>query len=119
MEKQHHSDRFRGGIQFIERWTNAKAAFIGFLAGRGYSSAAIAEALGDGTTPATIRRLWRKWHLPKTRGFVVVPMGIRERANTAARAAQHDLTIEEYCRRMLVRGSMPRDRYKDIVGEWE
>ena len=114
------TERMRGGVAFLEQWTNAKAALIGFLTGRGYSSIAIAETLDDGTSSATIRLMQRKWSLHSA-GFsgdevtISVPFTSRQRANLAARAAQNGLSIEEYCRRLLVCASMPRDRYDDIV----
>lgn len=116
------TDRYRGGIQWVEQWTNAKAALIGFLTGRGYSSVAIAEVLDDRTMPATIRLMQRKWALHSA-GYsgdavvVTIPLSVRQRANLADRAAQHGLSIEEYSRRILVCASMPRDRYADIVPE--
>lgn len=107
--------RHRGGVAYIERRTNAWAAMIGFLTGRGYSSVAIARAVADGTTPGTVRRMWVLWGLSRRRTNIVIDLGGKERANLAKRADQHGLKIEEYCRRLLVHGSMPRDRYKDIV----
>lgn len=116
--KLHSTDRFRGGIQFVETWTNAKAGFIGFLTGRGYSSEAIAEDLSDGTSAPTIRRMWRLWGLPdRDEAFLTIPMTVRQRSNLADRAAQHGISTEEYCRRMLICGSMPKDRYQDVVPE--
>ena len=114
------TSRFRGGNAFEERRTNAWAAFIGFLLGRGYSTVAIAEALDDGTSDATIRTMARKWDLPswgkKSDGFLVIPMKERDRARIADRAAQEGLSPEEYCRRMLVCGSVRRDTFRDVVG---
>lgn len=107
--------RHRGGVAYIERRTNAWAAMVGFLTGKGYSSVAIAAAIGDGTSAATVRRMWRLWGMSRPRSILVIDLGPREHANLAKRADQHELSIEEYCRRLLVHGSMPRDRYKDIV----
>jgi hypothetical protein len=114
------TDRFRGGRQYVETWTNARAALIGFLTGRGYSSVAIAESMDDHTSPATIRDMQKKWQLHSA-GFsgdqvtVSIPLTVRQRANLADRAAQRGLSIEEYSRRMLICASMPRDRYGDLV----
>ena len=58
------TSRQRGGVAYVERKTNAWAAFIGFLLGRGYSSPAIAEILADGTCDATVRDMSKKWGLP-------------------------------------------------------
>lgn len=112
--------RNRGGNAFTETRTNAWAGMLGFLTGRGYSSVAIAESLGEGTSPETVRRMWTLWGL-RGRGLktreVCVMVGIRERerAYLTDRAAQHGLSLEEYCRRILLCASMPRDRYHDIV----
>lgn len=114
------TSRQRGGHAFTESRTNAWAGMLGFLTGRGYSSVAIAEALGEGTSSETVRRMWTLWGL-RGRGLksrevcIMVPMRERERANLTARAEQHGLSLEEYCRRMLICGSMPKDRYADIV----
>lgn len=116
-EKQHHTDRYRGGLQFIERWTAAKAAFIGYWAGRGYSYQAIAERLADGTSPATIRRMRRLWKLPARDGIVSIniDMTVRERAHLFSRAAQHNLPPEEFGRLLLTWATMPKDRFLEIV----
>lgn len=114
--------RQRGGHAFIETWTNARAALIGFLTGRGYSSIAIAEVIDDGTLPATIRLMQRKWSLHSA-GYsgdqvvLSIPLTSKQRANIAARAAQRGLSVEEYCRRVLVCASMPVDLYEAIVPE--
>jgi hypothetical protein len=108
------TSRHRGGTAYIERRTNAWAAMIGYLTGKGYSSVAIAAAV-EGTSAATVRRMWRLWGIPVPRSSIVIDIGSRERANLAKRAEQHQLSIEEYCRRLLVHGSMPKDRYRDIV----
>lgn len=113
------TSRWRGGSAYVERRTNAWAAFIGFLLGRGYSSIAVAELLDDGTDDGTVRRMAGIWGLPtwgrKRDGVIAVPVTQRMRANLMARAKQHDIGLEEYCRRMLVCGAMPVDRYDDIV----
>ena len=113
--------RQRGGFAYEERKTNAWAALIGFLLGRGYSSEAIAERLADGTSDATVRDMAKKWGLPswgrKADGFIVVPVTMRQRANIHARAMQNGLGDEEYARRILTCASMPVDLYAAIVPE--
>ncbi len=115
------TNRQRGGHAFEERRTNAWAAFVGFLLGRGYSTVAIAEALDDGTSDATIRTMARRWSLPhwgkKSDGFLVVPMTERDRAHVFARAAQEGVGPEEYCRRLLIMGSKNRATYRELVPE--
>ena len=113
------TSRFRGGHAYEERRTNAWAAFIGFLLGRGYSSEVIAHRLDDGTDPATIRRMAQYWGLPawgrKNDGFITIPATTRMRANLQARASAHGLSMEEYCRRLLICASMPADLFDAIV----
>ncbi|SFV32249.1 hypothetical protein SAMN05216456_1585 [Devosia crocina] len=111
-----------GAPVFLERRPQAWAGMVGFLAGRGYSSVAIAERLNDGTHPATIRAMvTRRWKLrpPGARKGrmvdVMVPMRAKERAAIEKNAAARGLTSGEYCRRMLVCASMPRDRYGEFV----
>lgn len=114
------TSRFRGGHAFEERRTNAWAAFIGFLLGRGYSSVAVAESLADGTDDATVRLMAKKWGLRAGRdnkANLSIPLTVLQRAHIAARAGQNGLSVEEYCRRMLVCGAMPKDRYSEIVPE--
>ena len=115
------TSRYRGGRSFVETKTNAWAAFIGFLLGRGYSSEAIASRLDDGTDPGTVRRMAQYWGLPswgrKNDGFLPIPVTVRMRANLQARADQRGLSLEEYCRRILICASMPSDLYDAIVPE--
>jgi hypothetical protein len=115
------TSRWRGGFAFIEHWTNAKAALIGFLLGRGYSSVAIAEVLDDGTDHATVRKMAQRWDLPswgrRSDGFIVVPMKQRDRATIAARAAQEGIGQEEWCRRLLVSGAQNSATYRSVVKE--
>jgi hypothetical protein len=115
------TDRHRGGHAFTETRTNAWAAFIGFLIGRGMSTEAIAERLDDGTDSGTIRRMAQRWELPtwgrKSDGFIVVPITMKQRAHIHARAAQHGLGDEEFARRILTCATMPSDLYDAIVPE--
>jgi hypothetical protein len=121
----HRLSRHRGGNAFVERKSHAWAGLIGFLAGRGYSSVAIAETLADGTHPATIRALiTKRWFLrppasPKGAATCefVISMRAKDREALARRAASRGLSVEEYCRRILVHSSMPKDRYRDIVDD--
>jgi hypothetical protein len=113
------TDRQRGGYAFEERRTNAWAAFIGFLIGRGHSSEAIAQVLDDGTDSGTVRRMAQRWELPtwgrKSEGFIVVPVTMKQRAHIHARAQQHSLGDEEFARRILTCATMPADLYDAIV----
>jgi hypothetical protein len=51
---------------------------IGYLTGRGFASVKIASVLGDGTTPETVRGVWRRWGLTngRERANAVVPIEI-------------------------------------------
>ena len=113
------TSRFRGRHTYEERQTNAWAAFIGFLIGRGYSSVAIAERLDDGTDADKVRRMANYWELPmwgrKNDGMIHIPATVRMRSNWQKRAAQHGLSLEEYCRRILICASAPDDLYDAIV----
>lgn len=109
----------RRNVTFVERWSNAKAFLVGFLTGRGYSADQIVDVLDDGTGSGTVRRMWEYWKVdgvrPSDQVAIMVPLTSRQRAHIYARAQQRGLSIEEYARRMLVCGSMPIDRYADIV----
>jgi hypothetical protein len=106
--KRHHTDRYRGKQLLVERWTNAKAAHVAFLTGRGVPSTEIAEILNDGVHPATIRAMWRRWRLPMTPtggrhiATVPVPLMARERYLLTQRAKKLGLTSEEFLRRISV-----------------
>lgn len=117
------TSRHRGGNAFVESRTNAWAAFVGFMLGRGYSSPLIEERLGDGTSSATVRDMAKKWGLPShgksSDCFVVIPMKQRDRATIAQRAAQEGLSQEEWCRRLLVAASVQRATYAQVVGNDE
>ncbi|MEX0684038.1 MAG: hypothetical protein WD472_11380 [Dehalococcoidia bacterium] len=118
MPSKLRTDRFRGGRQWVEKRTNAWAFWIGVFTGWGYSSETIASRLADGDThDATVRSMWQKWGWKSRNGdvYLQIPMTVRQRANVTARAAQRGLSPEEYCRRMLVCGSMPVDQYSQIV----
>jgi len=98
-------NRQRGGVAFVEKWTNARAAVIGFLTGRGYSSTAIAEKTGD--DPATIRRMWALWDLEQfghdgSNPLILVPLKPRDRAHLAFAAGRAGMTVEAYCEAVLV-----------------
>lgn len=109
----------RRDVTFIERWTNRTAFLVGFLSGRGYSAPQIADVLDDGTSAGTVTKMWQYWNVDGVRPTddvaIMVPLTSMQRSHLYARAKQHGLSIEEYSRRMLVCGSMPVDRYSDLV----
>ncbi|ATU91762.1 hypothetical protein [Phyllobacterium zundukense] len=106
--KSHHTERYRGSKLLVERWTNAKAAHVAFLTGKGVPSTEIARILNDGVHPATIRAMWRRWRLPMAptggRHPAAVPINLYadERGLLAKRAKKLDVTPEEYLRRIAV-----------------
>jgi hypothetical protein len=107
------------GVSFVERWSNRTAFLVGFLTGRGYSAPQIADVLDDGTVPGTITKMWEYWSVNGVRDSdevaIRVPLTSMQRSHLFNRAQQHGLSVEEYARRLLVCGSMPVDRYPDIV----
>lgn len=98
---------------------------LGFLIGRGYSSAAVAEELGDAVSDATVRHMARKWNVPlwgkRSDCLFVIRFSERERAAVYARAQQEGLSVEEYCRRFIVAGTVERATYAKVVrqGQFE
>lgn len=120
--KAHFTDRYRGGIQYVEKWTNAKAGLIGYYTGLGRTSAQIADVLHDGTSEHTIRRMWAKWGLPLefTGGRSVAPVPVRLDANIRGRlgriAIEQHLAPEEWLRRVAL-ASIRDDLYAAIVGD--
>jgi hypothetical protein len=106
--KSHHTERYRGPQLIVERWTNAKAAHVAFLTGKGVPSTEIAKVLNDGVRAETIRAMWRRWRLPMSstggRHPSTVPINLyaHERALLTKRAKQLGLAPEEYLRRIAV-----------------
>ncbi|TIS37531.1 hypothetical protein [Mesorhizobium sp.] len=104
--KRASTDRFRAPGMVVERRTNAWAAMVGFLTGRGYTSAEIERILRDGTSGETVRRMWKLWALPLTetggRRKISVPIELsaRERGLLADRARRRGITPPEYLRRI-------------------
>lgn len=116
------TSRWRGGFSFVEKWTNSRAAMLGFFIGRGYSSAAVAEMISDDegkVSDATVRCMAKKWGLPlwgkRSDCYLVIPIKERERATIHARAQQEGLGDEEYCRRFIVAGTVERATYGKVV----
>lgn len=104
------------------RWSQAKAALVGFLTGRGYSSRAIADILGDGTISATVRAMWLKWHLPEhglsaTGNEVTIPIWLKtaDHRLLQQRASAAGCSTAEWLERILVCAAGD-DMYAAIVG---
>ena len=116
LRKNHKHERFRGGALYPERWTNAKAALVAFRTGQGRTSTAIAAELADGTSPETIRHLWKIWGLPYNGqdATIQVPISDQKRGLLAKRAADEGIEPEIWASNVLsfaIRDSM----YKAIV----
>lgn len=103
--KAHHTDRFTG-LPLVERWTNAKAGYIGYLTGRGYTSVKIAKIMADGVNSATVRGMWRRWGLPRPthRSDRILPIEMTgtRLSLLSQRAKAVGLTPNEFARRVLV-----------------
>lgn len=123
--KRHHTERFRdlsNAKRLVERWTNAKAGFVGFLTGRGYTSTEIERIINDGTSKDTVRGLWRRWGLPLTetggRRCFVVPVPLKQvtRQQLTRRARQAGVTPDEFLRRIII-SVVEDDLYKAVVDD--
>lgn len=117
-QKRHHTERFRNPNLPLERWTNAKSAFIGFHLGRQMSSVDVAKLLRDGTSAPTIRRMIRLWGLP-TKGMrrgIVVSVPRHSIAKLEKLAKKRGLTPERYLDRICFY-AIRDDMYDAIVDE--
>lgn len=108
---------------FLPRWSNRKALRVGYLTGRGMQSHEIAAALADGTTAATIRRMWYLARLEKVgRNRNTVPVAIEltsyQRKALGILASAMNLTAEEWLRRIAA-AAIKDDMYNAIVDETE
>lgn len=102
-----------------KRWSNAKAAHVGFWTGKGRSSREIAEILADGTSGHTIRRQWYLWRLPshgraQKLVFVNVPMSYQDRQAINRRAKRMGITPEEFIRRVSLCAALD-DLYQAVT----
>lgn len=106
--KRHHTERHRQKGMLVERWTNAKAAYVAYLTGKGVPSSEIAKTLNDGVRPETIRAMWRRWRLPmppagaRHAATVSVNLYADERGLLARRARTLGIAPEEYLRRVAI-----------------
>lgn len=96
--KRHHSERFRGANLFVERWSNAKAAHIGFHLGQCLPFTEVAKILNDGTSPETLRSRAYTWRLPVKgrKSGVLVSLTPAKRALMMKQAAKLNITPEEF-----------------------
>lgn len=102
----------------MERWTNAKSAWIGFKLGQQMSSVAIEKEIADGTSAATIRRMIYLWKLPVQgmRRGIVVQLTKASKAKLEKLAARRGMTPEQYLDR-LCHHAIRDDLYSAIVDE--
>jgi len=116
--KRHHSERWRFSQAKVERWTNAKAAWIAFQIGQQKSSREIEREIRDGTSAATIRRMIHLWKLPVTgmRRGIVVQLAQGRRARLEKLAAKRGITPEQYLDRICSH-AIRDDLYDAIVDE--
>ncbi|MEX2552591.1 MAG: hypothetical protein WD627_06285 [Actinomycetota bacterium] len=115
LEKTRPTDRYRGGIQFVDKRSNAWAGRLGYLTGLGRSSDQIAEELGDGLHPAFVRTCWGRWGIRPAEIHAVVPLTRLERVTLLWRAEKLGLTPEEWLRQVAsvaIRDGL----YEAIVG---
>lgn len=103
----------------VKKWTAKKIGQIGFWTGKGRSSREIAEILGDGTDPATIRAVWYRWALPRRSRaqkavFVTLPMSYAQRHRINARAKRLNMLPEKFILDVADRAAKD-DLYRAIV----
>ncbi|WDR03639.1 hypothetical protein PSQ19_06095 [Devosia algicola] len=116
------TSRIRSPLVYVETKTNAWAAEIGYLTSAGLSADAIAEALGDGTSPDTIRKQWQKWRF-KELGHnskdirLRVPFNVKERSLIQFRAADNGLSAVEWLRRLALVVAQERNGFAKLVGD--
>lgn len=117
LEKVHSYDRYRGTGVFVERWTNAKAAMIGYLHGKRLNAREIADHLNDGTSDATIRAaLRRRYDLPAnpSSAAVIVDLNPVRKKTIEDRAKKLHCTPDEYARRIVV-SVIDDDLYEAVI----
>jgi hypothetical protein len=91
---------------------------IGFMLGRGMASTGIAEALGDGTHPATVRALAKQADLlPDVPRQVVVPIAMAywQRDALAAKAAELGIEADVLALRIIESAVVLEDLYAAVT----
>lgn len=111
-----------GHPEFGPRWPNSKAVKVGYLAGRGNSSPAIAKILGDGTTEESIRTQLQRAELEaiganKSMFYVPVKLTAYERTQITKRATARGISLDEWMRRVVVAAGVAEDLYDAVVDE--
>ena len=118
VHKRHTTERFKHPMFLIERWTNAKSAYVGYLWGIGRNSGEIERTLDDGTSGPTIRALIsRRWKLPKDRPRgVIVGLNPYCVGKLSKLAEKRNMTPEEWASKVL-HAAVKDDLYAAIVDE--
>lgn len=114
--KRHHTERFRGREQlWAERWTNGKAATIGFWLGQHKSSTDVERILRDGTSSATVRAMIKKWRIPVDQALrgTLVELKPYARKLLEKQAGKLGITPEVFLERIC--DCVIRDRLYDAV----
>lgn len=102
-----------GAPLFSERWSNAKAAKIAYLAGQGYSAPSIAIEIKEPEAANTIAHMLNEWGfymngIMHTYTKIPVPMAAKHRTMLAAEARQRDTDMPELCTRILTQIAVDR-----------
>lgn len=109
--KPHHFEPRRGANWNIR---------VGFYHGQGCSSVKIAELLGDGTGPATVRTMIQGADLPKPGSrMTVVPINLEcwQRDALQAHADERKITMQDLLYRFIVAGLVYDDLFAAVVDE--
>lgn len=89
------------------KWSNEKAAKVGFMLGQGFTAPAIARLLNDGTTADAVKRMRRYWGLADSSegcNFIEVriPLNAERRADLSEQAQALGISPSEFVRRVLI-----------------
>lgn len=116
IEREVPHERLHGGNLHRETWTNAKAAVIGFKTGQGRTSTVIAAELADGTNPASIRAMWKKWGFPYAGDLAPVQVRLSklDRSALSKRANAAGITPEQWLEN-IAKFATRDDMYRAIV----
>jgi len=102
-----------GAPLFTERWSNRKSAWIGYLAGQGYTSPQIEAELGERGTANTIGHMLNEWGIYLngplyTYAKVPVPLAAKHRTMLATEARKRETGLPDLCARILTQVAFDR-----------
>lgn len=109
--------------KFTPNKPNLWAVRLGYFHGQGLSSISVAEALEDGTGPATVRTMVQRAGLPMVGERmasipIIVPSWQRDILFQHAKA--HQLDVAEYCTRLIYDAGITSDLYDAVTdGRYE